>query len=123
MIATIGLRRVAAGFVDGVGRLADRVLQRRGVDHHHGVDVRVGDRRRQGHPVVVGRAAPRQRLRRRHHRRAPARTSEAVASTVGLFELLTTHTRRPFISGCVDSVRTVSSNAVTVGTSITPVWA
>ena len=50
-------------------------------------------------------------------------SSDAVASTVGLRELLTMATRRPVINGCVDSVRAVSIIAVTVGTWITPVWA
>ena len=52
---------------------------------------------------------------------SPAAASVAVASTSGLRALLRIATRSPDISGCVANTRTVSSRAVTVGTSITPV--
>ena len=121
MTATTGFVGVCGGRFDRRDLIADRADRGRGVDDEDGVDAVVLRAPPRIAVRYASRVAPPVELRGVDQLRDRPPRSVADASTVGLVELLTMATRSPCISGWAANTRTVSSSAVTVGTSIIPV--
>ena len=106
--------------VDGVHRRTHGVMDRRGVDDEHAVDVVGCDRRGDRRAVVLRRGGPVEGDRRRGRPADRRRRAQLRRAWPGFASWTRPPRVGPRSSGCVASTRAVSSIAVTLGTSMSP---